>query len=1328
MFFKMLSSTNISIRDLAAYCLDYSKLVSGNARLSRGPRVELEKDLVDIKDLLCNGIDSADDYGFEFELITQVKHDVSLPNDQKTEEQLEAEKRLERDRTILTALTDINNKIKTQEYTKKVILETGTISFTAKRINEGIFAKSTVSDAPENVKISLFHVPVSFIIQPQRDIVKVKVSISDPYLSFAIEPLNAFLKQAYYDEIFELVTKIDSEDGNLLPITPTTLNEVWAKIKTYLSLVQATNISADPDMSVCTIKLATKTNYFLAEDLKKLADMTDDEMEDTSLGAWSSDDDMNIEYDVHDDGRTEIFFPFAYDKYQLKVLGVIDNKASIIEGPPGTGKSQTIANILCHLAATGKKVLFVSQKDQAVRGVKDKLKGLDIPFLFGYIPDRTSRLYTEDDERDSAVNTLKSLQKSFDLRKVSDQKKPLRIIAERESSFSEGVDGERSLFDYYNQRRAIDYVKPYSKLNISREWWDEYKSNCDLINELTEATTAYKKENPQLVKNLTSILDGINVDYVSTIEFISKTIQDFDAIIPERSGSLKALFIRNKMNSALKRNGKTIIQEIYGQVERIVFSEDTKTSRLRALQALKDCLENLAATTKISDLKIAVDNKLRSASMTQEQADTLCRHIESKGVETVFDDIEEYSELDEEIDNIEYFSANELNEEIKELQKYYKTNVCNYIRNRILRRIDEVNSQKHQKAIINRIASALSKSKKAYKTFDKLKNGEDGLENFETMSDAVPIWMMSLEDVNRIIPMVANAFDYVILDEASQCNLAYSLPVMYRAKHTVFFGDSLQMRDTNTLFKSNQQLEAIAKKNKISEYFQIKATEDSVKSVMDIATLAGFKTTVLRYHYRSPKELIGFSNENFYEAVGRSLEVVNDNILTYKDTNRVLINHVISAPDEYEDSGVRNYAEANYIKQLISDIKADPKLKDKSIAVLTFFNDQAELLRQTIEDEDVKVSIIEGIQGDERDIVIYSFVIRDPSEKKRYVSLTGEGGSINKGAAEGRVNVAFSRARMQVHCVTSLSPELWPDGIWIKRYLEYVDKNGIPDSRFEASDQQFDSGFEEEVFDFLAKELDNRSYTMSTQVKSCGFRIDLVVGNKTTGRRLAIECDGPTHFENGDGQVYVKDDWERQMVLETAGWHFYRISYFDWMEDREKTQKDALMYLHEFLDDGSGSGHTPESVKELKGEASLPEAESKPIYKTTIISDSEKYNIPTLDRDGYDTSDKVSSQVTPPVHNNSRKASVTTPIRVQVPPRQPAFTVGDREVDQSEFEKYLSSRVGRTITIRYQSTKKNSAHRWRDIRMTGYDSTYIWSKHDEGYPIRYRRDRVVDFR
>jgi hypothetical protein len=45
------------------------------------------------------------------------------------------------------------------------------------------------------------------------------------------------------------------------------------------------------------------------------------------------------------------------------------------------------------------------------------------------------------------------------------------------------------------------------------------------------------------------------------------------------------------------------------------------------------------------------------------------------------------------------------------------------------------------------------------------------------------------------------------------------------------------------MFKSNDQLDAIAKKRKIPEVYQIKAEEDTVKSVMDIANLNGFKTT-----------------------------------------------------------------------------------------------------------------------------------------------------------------------------------------------------------------------------------------------------------------------------------------------------------------------------------------------------------------------------------------------------------------------------------------------------------------------------------------------------
>jgi very-short-patch-repair endonuclease len=183
----------------------------------------------------------------------------------------------------------------------------------------------------------------------------------------------------------------------------------------------------------------------------------------------------------------------------------------------------------------------------------------------------------------------------------------------------------------------------------------------------------------------------------------------------------------------------------------------------------------------------------------------------------------------------------------------------------------------------------------------------------------------------------------------------------------------------------------------------------------------------------------------------------------------------------------------------------------------------------------------------------------------RYVALSGEGGEVRREANEGRINVAFSRAKLQVHAVTSLQPYLWPEGIWIKRYLEYIDKHGVLSAQHSAEEQQFDSKFEKDVFEYLSQQLPAKDFQLTTQVKSCGFLIDLVIHNKKTGKRLAIECDGPTHFEAGDGQVYVVNDFERQMVLETAGWEFYRIAYHEWVGDAGRAQRGLVGFIDEFF-------------------------------------------------------------------------------------------------------------------------------------------------------------------
>ena len=197
---------------------------------------------------------------------------------------------------------------------------------------------------------------------------------------------------------------------------------------------------------------------------------------------------------------------------------------------------------------------------------------------------------------------------------------------------------------------------------------------------------------------------------------------------------------------------------------------------------------------------------------------------------------------------------------------------------------------------------------------------------------------MELDDASRIIPLEAGIFDYVILDEASQCNVAYTLPVMYRTNRVLFVGDSEQMRDSTIMFKSNRVFDELARRYQIPEERQIKATGNAVQSVLDIAYKRGFMDRPLRYHYRSPAELIGFSNDYFYRPKGKELIPVNSNYLTYKDTNRVMLTHEVKSDWSEEFSDNVNVAEAKAILDLFKELRADDRYRDKSIGILSFFN------------------------------------------------------------------------------------------------------------------------------------------------------------------------------------------------------------------------------------------------------------------------------------------------------------------------------------------------------------------------------------------------------
>lgn len=1482
----------VSIKQLAQYCRDYIDLVSPSLLSRQAKQTVIPQEILDATPLYKRD----DDIDYDSLVLTldlEPKID-QLDHDEGQEESEELDELTEEDRhklEIARVLDDIYRKYETSSYTKQVSLRFGRVSFSAQPLRDSVDEESSDNGGYKNVEQHLFSVPVSIAFRDSGGARHYSLIIDDTMVTTNAGFLNEFLPQEDRDELFKFISRNEAEELTNIPLNPGYVDELWTKITHYLRQAGARNISNEPDMDNVLVILLPKVNYFLSQDLLGIVDAADDEdMLGTSLSAWVDDRDMSINETSDDNGSHELFFPFPYDNSQLQVLGKLGNRAAVVEGPPGTGKSQTIANILVHLAATGKKVLFVSQKDQAVRGVKDKLKTLDIPYLYGYLPDRSSRLHTEDDERDSAANSLKGIAQAL-YNPASIHEDPQDVLAklyEFKPRFDDLLSKEREYFELHNEWVELDnYEFGSNSARITKDWYEEIKR---LFLEIEKAQSAIKGLDAELtnlsdkkgeyeelakqcaerhisvtnkfskskqynwVQDERQLMRGLNYNDVSIM--MQQLLDSFETHASDR----KSNFIKSKLdNMKLTKELNTCIQalprEMYESLREIVFADESKTKRFIELKYItdyftaKDMLDNrtddyrqkakdiskqLAATKKeIQDVEATL--KQQSSHLTKIQLDAVdMQRVEAmltQHGEAVFHSIARRFELSTELDAYKTMNPNLVNEAIIQGKQKYKTIVRDYIKNRLANKVEEFRQIKQHRAALESIGRKLSKSKRAYKTFDSLKSNP---ENFEAMSGIIPIWMMGLDDASRVLPLKQNIFDYMIIDEASQCNISYALPVMYRAKHTILFGDTLQMRDSTTAFKSNERLLAIANKHKIPEDLQIKASEDSVKSVMDIAKLSGFQTTVLRNHYRSPIELIGFSNDYFYAPRGRRLQVVNDEVIATEE-GRVLTNHVIAPNPSVELSEKTNVTEAVYIRDiLLPKIKSDPRTSDKSIAILTFFNEQAELLRRVITNDDIKIAVIEGIQGDERDIAIYSFVIKSPQEKKRYVALTGESGEIRKEVNEGRVNVAFSRARLQVHAVTSVAPNDWPEGIWIKRYLKYIEEHGRV-NRLMKSEQHFDSKFEENVYDFLFSRLDPSKYTLATQAESCGFKIDLVIRNIESGKKLAIECDGPTHFEAGDGQVRVVNDYERQFVLETAGWRFYRIIYSEWIGEEVNQQRELLDYIAKYMKQAkpiseenivtneptyvpvtvdvpaefvealkasaitqpsSRFGRKPSIEDTAKSASSSPkqqmltELEYVPIEDEAIPQVAKPDNLANLLhtqsisirhpdpqtnkgwearfsvkneaeadqlsqtllqaginagkawRKGYglvvpvygeENVAYIESQIQKSSHQNdeSRQRSHPTPTKSKLPKEKATntFSVGDREVNQTEFLKYLSANKEGKIQIRYQSMRAGSARYWRELDVVDFDDTYIEAKQEgRDYPVKYRRDRVVEFK
>lgn len=273
----------------------------------------------------------------------------------------------------------------------------------------------------------------------------------------------------------------------------------------------------------------------------------------------------------------------------------------------------------------------------------------------------------------------------------------------------------------------------------------------------------------------------------------------------------------------------------------------------------------------------------------------------------------------------------------------------------------------------------------------------------------VPCWLASPESVSALFPLNAGGeppFDLVIFDEASQCFAEQGIPALARGRQVVVAGDRQQLQP--------------------SDVYRVRFEEGpddtpdlEVDSLLDLAARY-LPQTVLRGHYRSRSlDLIQFSNQHFY---GDALRLLPD----FAEINRrepAIRYHRVEG--QWKDQ--QNEVEAQAVLDLLHElVQTEPEL---SVGVVTFNFRQQNLIQDLLETrstnpatdrhEALFIKNIENVQGDERDVIIFS-VGYAPDARGR---VSAQFGSLNAKGGENRLNVAVTRARRRVYVVCSLWPE-----------------------------------------------------------------------------------------------------------------------------------------------------------------------------------------------------------------------------------------------------------------------------------------------------------------
>ena len=415
------------------------------------------------------------------------------------------------------------------------------------------------------------------------------------------------------------------------------------------------------------------------------------------------------------------------------------------------------------------------------------------------------------------------------------------------------------------------------------------------------------------------------------------------------------------------------------------------------------------------------------------------------------------------------------------------------------------------------------------------------------MERVCPCMLMSPSTVAQYLPAEANLFDLVIFDEASQMSTAEAIGSIARGKAAIVVGDPKQLPPTSFFHTSTVDEEE---------------EQEDLESVLDDCLALGMNERHLLWHYRSKHEsLIAFSNSMYYD----------NRLCTFPSPevdSKVRLIEVEGTYDRGFTKSNRKEAEA-LVAEVIRRLK-DPLLSRMSMGIVTFSGAQQDYIERLLNkelaanklegaaydgEEPLFVKNLENVQGDERDVILFSVCYGPGSTGK--VSLNF--GPLNQTGGWRRLNVAVSRAREEMLIYTSMTSGMIDPRrtsskgvLGLKAFLEFA-RCGKTAVAVKSSTVKSGNG----IGKFIAQEIENYGYDCRYDVGVSDFKVDVAVIDPKNKHRflLGILCDGTNKFSVKDRSVL------QVQSLKRGNWNVMRmnsVNYFNNPKREIKRVKDML--------------------------------------------------------------------------------------------------------------------------------------------------------------------------